>query len=421
MKKAFLGIVISLLICQTGHCKTLRDVLVENRIDLPSAGVADEDLDVGVDLGRGGVCNSTDTFCFVCYPGADSEKLGDQLNVGVLNKHQNEWTSRRFDVKALVDAKPYSHMGSILGISCANNYIHVTTHRTPSACVTCIFTRDLEFVEALYGWPLASYSDGTMVYQKSQRHFAPTHYTEIGIYNPRTGADRKIYPLKPYQWPRREHIEKVRTVYEQLGVEWFARNNHHMDPELFNNSLRGDVMIDNDTRGLMFVIAFDNKDYWSQEEREKLSNFRYVRRDIKEYKIGRDVRGSFFRKLYMDLMIIRRSDSKKDSALSCFESDSQLYGMIRDALESEKQAGQSQQEYFVSLDENWESPGVWKRLRDRIALPAKHTKVVCIFRNIGTGQKIEYRTMLLNDFGRNCGSIKLSQCLQPEVLKKMFK
>jgi hypothetical protein len=120
----------------------------------------------------------------------------------------------------------------------------------------------LRFVDSVYGWVLACYGDGTVIYYRSQRHFAPTHYAEIYIYDPRTGVDRKIYPVKPYEKERVEHIEKVRAAYERRGMQWFAKNNHHMDPELFNSSLSSKVAIHEKSRSLAFVIAFDNKEWW---------------------------------------------------------------------------------------------------------------------------------------------------------------
>ncbi len=67
-----------------------------------------------------------------------------------------------------------------------------------------------------------------------------------------------IYPMKPYQKIRLEHIKKVKEAYNKLGKDWLREKNHHLDPELFDNYVKDDVAINNSTHSLAFVICYDN-------------------------------------------------------------------------------------------------------------------------------------------------------------------
>src|SRR5207249_10666867 len=57
--------------------------------------------------------------------------------------------------------------------------------------------------------------DGSIVYQHSQVHFAPTHSAEISVLNPATGAEKQIYPPKPYQPVRSAFIQRMSELYKQ--------------------------------------------------------------------------------------------------------------------------------------------------------------------------------------------------------------
>ena len=73
---------------------------------------------------------------------------------------------------------------------------------------------------------------------------------------------------------RLKHIKKVNEAYNNLGEDWFRNHNHHMNPELFNSSLKRDkIKISDSTNSLAFIIAYDNKDYFDNEIEFKTNNF----------------------------------------------------------------------------------------------------------------------------------------------------
>jgi bla regulator protein BlaR1 len=256
--------------------KTLRDVLNENNI-----GTEDADISF-IDKAVTGysVLNDPKVFCIAFYLNSKPRPF-NEIYVKLFDKKQNKWTQQRIDFETVRAVSRFGP-GSIVGVTHALDYVYLKIHRTPSACYTLVLTKDLKFHNVLYGWPLKAFDDGTLVYHNSQVHFAPTHSAEISIYNPHTKIDKKIYPSKPYSKIRTDHIRKVKAAYEKTGTDWFRINNHHMDPERFNNHLRGEVAIDNEKRSLSFVIGYNNKDFGGEGITEVLHVYENI--DAKKIK-----------------------------------------------------------------------------------------------------------------------------------------
>jgi hypothetical protein len=102
--------------------------------------------------------------------------------------------------------------------------------------------------------------DETVVYYRSQIHFAPTHSLEISVFNPVTRIEKQIYPPKPYQAVRKAFVDRVARAYEERGEEWFSRYNHHMNPELFDSALEGEITLDPAARSFSFRVRFGDPD-----------------------------------------------------------------------------------------------------------------------------------------------------------------
>jgi hypothetical protein len=135
-------------------------------------------------------------------------------------------------------------------------FIHLGFHINPSAERLLVLSRDLKFQKELYGWVVATLPDETIVYHHSQIHFAPTHWLELSVFNPTTLKTKQIYPPKPNQPVRRSFIERVNRAYQERGEEWFMRHNHHMDPELFDSLLVGDVMVNTTAKAMAFTVRY---------------------------------------------------------------------------------------------------------------------------------------------------------------------
>jgi len=417
MKSVFLSAIISLLIANVAICKTLRSVLSENDIDLKNIDIADVDRNIT----SYAVLNNPKMFCIAYYLDNYLNFLENKLYVNLLEKEQNKWIQNELNVKTLIPDKPYFHPGSIVKVTYSKNYVYLITHKNPSAGYTLILSNELEFQGALYGRLLATFDNGTIVYHNSQVHFAPTHYAEISIYNPLTKVNRKIYPIKPYQKVRLEHIKKVKAAYDKLGEDWFRCHNHHMNPELFNNHLIGKVAIDNGTNSLAFTIAYDNKDYWSEEGKLKLRSFRELQSRFAKVGVKEPLSDYLFISLYEDLMRTKRFWKTQDTVLKLFEDDPELHRMLQDAFKSEREKGENWRKHFISLDSNWENPEFWKKISGKIAVPPEYTKVVYIYQNAHIDKGITYKEILLSYLKKRYGDIFISEYLEPKLLKEIFK
>ncbi len=149
---------------------------------------------------------------------------------------------------------------SIVNMKRTRRYIYLDSHINPSAGRLIVLSHDLKLRRALYGWELATLSDESIVYHHSQIHFAPTHWLEISAFNATTLAEKQIYPPKPYQPVRRDFIERVSQEYKKRGEDWFRNNNHHMNPELFDSSLVGDVTVNAAAKNITFMVQFGARD-----------------------------------------------------------------------------------------------------------------------------------------------------------------
>ncbi len=267
MKIVGLAVLITALFVTPLWSTTLRDVLKEHGFDY----VPLMDLDLPI-LGQ--EISDTEDFFSVGYfiYGADPE-----IHVALFDRKKLQWFETKLNLR-----EPEYCFGSsaITGIQYSKIFVHLETHINPSAGCTLIFTKELQFRKALYGWPLAMFDDETVVYHNSEVHFAPTHPATISIYNPVTKSGRKIYPLKPYQRIRLGHIEKMRHFYSDEN--WCREKNHHCDPESFDDSI-GDLEINNKTDTLIFQAQFSG-DYWKDPEsaNEESLSVIYVYRHVRD-------------------------------------------------------------------------------------------------------------------------------------------
>ncbi len=135
-------------------------------------------------------------------------------------------------------------------------FLHRSEHINPSAETLTILSPDMKEIAQLDGWELVTLPNETVVYHRSQTHFAPTHSLEIAVYDPVRRKDAVIYPPMPIQPVRRQFIDRVAEVYKQRGEAWFREHNHHGDPTRFDSMLVGDVTVDAAAKGFSFKVRF---------------------------------------------------------------------------------------------------------------------------------------------------------------------
>jgi hypothetical protein len=200
------------------------------------------------------VLDTESVLAIAYYLQGDSPGLEEPLFVDRYDRKARQWRSAAFSREQRA-AGGSDCLGSAVGLESSGDSFLLSTHISPSAECTLVLSTDLAVRAALYGWPEASLADGSIVYQRSQIHFAPFHAAEIAVYSRKTGRSYTIYPSKPYQAERQAEITKL-TAFFDAHQDWCNQHNHPCDPELFDNALDGPVAANPQTDSLAFVIDY---------------------------------------------------------------------------------------------------------------------------------------------------------------------
>ena len=124
------------------------------------------------------------------------------------------------------DGKPLSAecLGSA-SIESIPGFVLVNTHLTPSASCLMVLTPELKVLKTFSGW-MVTVVHSTLILQRSEIHFAPTHPLRLVAYDVQRDREFDIYP-RPYD-PLRADFEK------RLGVaadwDWCREHNAPCDP-----------------------------------------------------------------------------------------------------------------------------------------------------------------------------------------------
>ncbi len=227
-----------------------------------------------------GILDEPATFCIAFYWENQTGYLSNQLEILSVDRDTGKTRTATLRYGELFPGKPNFFTGSIIKIVASPKFFFLKGHDNPSAGRVLVLSKELVFQTALDGWPLATFENDTLVFHKSQMHFAPIHAAEVAIYDPHMGKQEQIYPREPYQDIRRNHIEALRQAFESRPREWFVQRNRPNDPERFNNYLASEVVVNDAQDALAFVIAIDNSELRAEEERPQPTQVVYVFRGI---------------------------------------------------------------------------------------------------------------------------------------------
>lgn len=246
------GVLLATALTVAAHAETLREVL-EAR-GLPASTLRVVDVDQPITSYE--AYDDSAAFLIAYYQDEGSGALGEPLFVSRYDKTSDEWKTvaiRERDARPDEDA---DCLGSVTGIHASAYGYYLDTHINPSAGCLLVLSPELQLEKSLYGWFLAAFGDGRVVYHHSQVHFAAVHAAEVYLYDPALDREVKVYPLEPYQVVRTEQINRLRALYQDEN--WCRANNHPCDPEQFDNHLASEVEINDTTDALAFQVTFDN-------------------------------------------------------------------------------------------------------------------------------------------------------------------
>ena len=269
---------------------TVRDFIIE--ANLSPAGLDTDILDQRIIAFE--PLNSERSFLlgyFIDDP--TQSELGDELHILKFDKTAQAWLTTALATKPelpesldnqLCPPTVCYRLGVPLHYQETPLFYYVYTHLNPSAGFTAVLTPDLELDTVLFGQVRAVFNDGTAVYAEGNIHFAPTQYALVSIYHPESKESQRIFPREPYQalWQARQQL--VAETYEGLGESWCLENGHHCLAELFNSYLTSEVIVNDDTDSLLFIVSFVGELLVDLPEEEVIYVYRGIRENELEFR-----------------------------------------------------------------------------------------------------------------------------------------
>jgi hypothetical protein len=236
----------------------IQDVLKAACVPFPQ----NPSVDTGLAITSYEVLSRPSQFVLAYYVATGSDRLEPPLRLLRYDKLTGKWNTAEFsDIET--DAGPDLHapcLGSAVGITEAGSMLYVGTHLSPSAECLLVLSRDLELKKTLYGWPVASFSSGAIVLQKSMVHFAPTHPLELSVFNPSSGTLTPIYPPLSDRF-RAEYVRRLQA--DISPSDRCVGENCEIDAERFDiefscitSGCKSQVATNEETGALAFVAQF---------------------------------------------------------------------------------------------------------------------------------------------------------------------
>jgi hypothetical protein len=232
---------------------TLRQALAGHGLapDVKTIKNLDKSITSGAEL------DDAKQFVIAYYVDDGSGLLQPPLFLERYDRNRKEWKSA-----ALPDAQAQSAdmhvpcLGSIMRITSSAGRLFLDTHINPSAGCTLILTQEMKLEASLYGWVVGGLGEDTLIYHRSQIHFAPVHPAEIASYDLRTKRDVTIFPPKPEPAIRRTRAAQLREFYK-TNEGWCNKNNDPCDAEYFDSALQGEVATNETGSALALLVSYE--------------------------------------------------------------------------------------------------------------------------------------------------------------------
>jgi len=246
-----------LIVAATASSETLREALAAKHLPLDAAKLVNLDKNIT----SGAELDDADQFVIAYYIDDGTNALNLPLYLDRFDRKQGVWKSATL-AEAQTESQGFDVqcLGSILGIIAIGNRFYLDTHINPSAGCTLVLSREMKVEASLYGWLLGRLDADTIVYHRSEIHFAPVHPAEIAVYDLRSKRDVTVFPPKPESPIRQARIEQLKAFYKG-NEEWCSKNNDPCDPAYFDSALEGKVATNEKEQALAFVISYEQIQY----------------------------------------------------------------------------------------------------------------------------------------------------------------
>ncbi len=243
----------------SARSETLREVLNKEGLHPDTAQIAN--LDLPIAMNSYAMLNNEQIACIGYFLESDLSQPNYPLPfyLTLLKKADNQWQAN-----VIGDYQ----WGTPMEFFATSELLYLTTHVNPSAgYVGVIRKADLTVYDTLDAALIRILSDNAVLYAGNTIHFAPVHDESVWLYTPETKDRRRIYPFKPYQPVRAQHIARLKAEFKRRGDAWFAENNHPKNPELFTESIDWEnLAVNEETDALAFTTSYDDSEACRPED-----------------------------------------------------------------------------------------------------------------------------------------------------------
>ncbi|MBC8479286.1 MAG: hypothetical protein H8D46_02380 [FCB group bacterium] len=378
--------------------------------------------------------DSDSLFCLVYYQPEEENTLGDSIFIVFKNKKKNILRHNGIPSTAMWSSLYNRNAllcGSLNGVQADMDYIYISTHLNPSSSGLIILTSELDYFDGfrMLGLQEARFHNGSRIYLNSQVHFSPwPHPVNLTVYDPESKSHKEIFPLKPFQSFRENHINKIRTIYENRGYVWFRENNYNANPEEgFDIIDFNSLVINRETGALAFIDNFNNIEnlhpFWRLASGMNFNYFNTTRRDIESYGIKDDMGYFFYNSVYGTLFKLKQNEDHIPLWLDLIKDASYLPDLFIKTLEYEGTDEYSKKDWFLQIDERWGEPETWYLLYEYGLQQPENIKipVVYFYKDVLAGDEIVYKEMLLEDFEMKYSSMTIEEFIHSKAYAEIFR
>ena len=264
MKQVLLSAVLILLAvppaCAQEQTSTLRAALHEEGLALESPDLPnlDQKITSGAEL------DAADQFVIAYYHDDGSGMLNPPLHLLRFDRKTRLWQKSEIGAAPSADTAADPCYGSVLDVRLFGDGLVIETHINPSAGCALVVSKDLKLTATLDGWVLGAFSDGALLYHRSQVHFATVHPAEIALYDTKSRKDFVIFPPKA-ETPVRQKLSSALSNFFKAHQDYCAKANDPCDPMIFDSNLNGKPALDDREQAFAFSISYELQGYGQDE------------------------------------------------------------------------------------------------------------------------------------------------------------
>jgi hypothetical protein len=262
-----------------GEGKTLREVLASEKLPLDAEKLPNLEKVIT----SGAELNDAARFVIAYYVRGSTEQLNPPIFIDSYDRRAGQWSSGSIAAAAAKwEGSDVDCLGSVMQVEAFSDVLVIETHINPSAGCELVLSPDFKLKTSLYGWTLGHFEDGSIIYHRSEVHFATVHPSEIAFYDAASGKDYTIFPRKPFQQVRLGLIEQLGEFFK-THQDYCQKADDPCDPEEFDSDIKGKIAVNDREHAIAFVVSYALQGYGQGKEKPSgPSEVVYVYRNVND-------------------------------------------------------------------------------------------------------------------------------------------